>query len=646
MRKKSSLLLALLAVLALASCSNDMFVGETPPISEEPQEVMFPISFGSASKGTTRTDHVGADAANLLNKKFIVAGFKGTSSPATTEVYDDFIVNWKENTAGTTESNLADWEYVGITAEAPSSIAGKKQAIKYWDYTYSQYDFIAYSTGDRTPVTGKTYAQLSAGEVNVTAIDGANAKTAAYTLTGKADDLQNCYIADMVTAYKDGSDPNHKYQDVVQLVFRSLASKVRVALYETIPGYSVKNVKFYTDATTTIATGASSTSATLFATGSSDDNKFYTGGDCTVSFPTIGSSNYGNSDYNKAHIKFSGTSGETKANFGTINYTGAEEHEKTGTKFLGRTSSGASYAGTSPYYKVVMPNENGTVLELRIDYTLEAIDGTGEEINVYGATAFVPAIFAAWKSNYAYTYIFKISDNTNGWTSKVVDSGGNPVDPSGLYPITFDAVVIDSQDYTQSTITTVATPSITTYQKGHNVNYNEYDAGDIYVQVMDNSVTPAVLKKDLNTNGITYLMSRAATEAEVMDALNIQAAGSTADVVKGRNGLDLTKFTQTLPTKIPGEDGNDITVNPNTAAKFTATGNKYYAYVYKVSDNTDTYIRSYVELTAEPSDWADGVYFTDEACTSAAPTMFVAGSYYRQYTNLNTVYAVKVIKIK
>ena len=37
-----------------------------------------------------------------------------------------------------------------------------------------------------------------------------------------------------------------KYNQAVTLTFRNMAAKVRVALYETVPGYSIKNVKFYT----------------------------------------------------------------------------------------------------------------------------------------------------------------------------------------------------------------------------------------------------------------------------------------------------------------------------------------------------------------------------------------------------------------
>ena len=275
-----------------------------------------------------------------------------------------------------------------------------------------------------------------------------------------------------------------------------------------------------------------------------------------------------------------------------------------------------------------MPNEEGTVLELRIDYTLLSIDGSGEEIKVHGATAYVPAIYAAWKPNYAYTYIFKISDNTNGWTST------NSEDPAGLFPITFDAVVLDPIDATteQTTITTVATPSITTYQKGHlYTDGPEYEAGDedIFVQVM----IDGTLQGDLDTNGQLYTLSYVTgslkdidkvTEADVLSALCIQTSAADADPIVGRNELELTEATFAADfEEIPAMDGNNITINEGEAASFDATEGKY-AFVY----DTQTYSPLY--LSSAPTDFPTG-YYTDAACTTAATGEYDEdGTYYKQ----------------
>ncbi len=621
------------ALVALASCSDDNFVGNNSPTLGGENGNGGAIVFNSGTNGTTRANQIGADAANLLNKKFVVSGFKGDGTTMST-VFDNYIVEWKENTAGKTASNTSDWEYVGITAQAPSSITGN-QTIKYWDYSTSRYDFAAYSLGTNTSITEGT---PTSGQILVTSISpGSYAPS--YTLKGAAEDLAKCYISDMATVAKAN------YQNEVQLTFRSLGTKIRVGLYEAVRGYSVKDVKFYTDNTTTLATGASATSATLFMP--SGTVGFGSAGTYTVTFAS-----------NVAQVAFT-KDGEaaltTQKDFGALGYKAKERNETGGNIYLGRSSNDASYAGSG--YTTVLPNTAaGDVLELRVDYTLVSIDGSGEEIKIHGAKAFVPATYTVWKPNFAYTYIFKISDNTNGWTSTT------DTEPAGLYPITFDAIVTEAVDANneQTTITTVATPSITTYQKNHDTTKDEYSAatGAIYVQVMDNNVSPAVLKDDLASKGQLYTLSAAKTEAEVMDALNVQVS-STETTITGRNGLVLTKAESNATiTTIPGEDGNNITVAAGTAASFTPVAPtspatvKYYAYVYDATPAdpapTPTYFYSAESSTTKPTDWTTtGVWYKDQdGLNPVAEGDWIADKiFYKKYTNLNKVYGVKVIKV-
>ena len=633
---KKKFFFAAMALVALASCSDDNFVGENSPNLGGESGDGGAIVFSSTAKAITRADHVGADAASLLNKKFYVVAFKGNGSTTMDQTFDNYLVEWTENTAGKTQSNTSDWEYVGKTAPAWSGIKGNTQTIKYWDYSNDQYDFIAWSPGTATAVT----TTPTTGQVQITA-PTAGSYAPSYTLTGSRDDLAKCYIADLVTAYKADKTPiQPKYQEEVKFTFRNLACKVRMALYETVPGYSVKDVKFYTDDATAISTGASATNANLFTSGSEAYNKFYTAGTYTVSFTTIGASNLSATDYNKAHVAFAATGSDTKEDFGALNKVGREYQEADATNYLGRSLPNASYAGTAaPYYKTMLPNETGTVLELRVDYTLLATDGSGEEIKVHGAKAFVPLIYTQWKPNYAYTYIFKISDNTNGWTSTVTD------DPQGLFPITFDAIVVDAEEFQQNTITTVATPSITTYQKGHNpeidgsvIGIDEYDkdGGHIFVQVMKDGA----LATDLKTAGISKLYTLGGktsyTEADVLDALNIQASVS-GSVITGRNDVTLTTASiDNTITAIPGVNGNDISVVAGTAAEFTPAAGTY-AYVY----DTKTYGGQ--KYTAEPAGWPTG-YYTNATCTSAASSTFTTGTVYYKMQSFIASYVELTVK--
>lgn len=564
------------AILLMASCSEESYVGNKNLVNQETDKGA--IAFGAGSSAITRADLYGADAAAKLNSRFVVSGFKTSDGTNYSQVFDNYGVVWTVNTAGKTASNTSDWEYVGKT-KSPVSQA-TSQTVKYWDYSTTSYNFIAYSTGAATEVSETP----TAGQVQVTAINHATKGTNAFTLTGAPNDLAGCYIADMVTVGKAN------YDKEVQLTFHSIASKVRIGLYETIPGYSVTNVKFYQAHPTTLGNGSGTTPYLIGSfTGSNSLVVSYNG--------------------STAHVTPSGNTPANYASFGSFPSTA-----------IGTTSAGTTFAGTSPYYQSMMPNAVTGALELAVDYTLESDDGSHELINIYGATARVPAAYTKWLPNYAYTYIFKISDNTNGWTSTSI------TDPAGLYPITFDAVVLDEVESTkeQTTITTVAMPCITTYQKGH-----VYTAGPEYAASNDNPIFVQVmvdgnLKGDLGTNGQLYTLSAAGkSEADVLNTLSIQTA-SDANTITGRNGLTLTKAeSDATITAIPGVDGNNITVTAGQAASFAATAGNY-AYVY----DTEKWDGIAVTLSEEPTGWPTG-YFTDKACNIAATT-YADGTYYQK----------------
>ena len=626
----------------LASCANEEYIGDTSPNATLEQTGDGSIQFSSNLPNMTRAgEFKGATAAEKLGGMFVVEGTKGseqTNSPSKDVVFDNYLVGYTANTAGTAKSNTHNWEYVGleagITGKLNSTTWGnlhngatdaKAQSIKYWDYSVDQYDFIAWSTGtcEAIPVPDPAAAPAS-GKIQVTRINtGSTLKTNGFKMTASsADDLLQCYYTDIITAKKDngaGTD----YGKPVTLTFRNMAAKVRVALYETVPGYSVKEVKFYSaeaanpTAPADLGSGTTTTATLFTPTGAA--NQMPQSGTVTVMYPRIGSDVRDDTprpvDYNKASVTV--TAGSTKSStqaFGelTNQYRDSEGNEPTGTKvFLGKSLPAATFAGdaTKNFYTAVIPNTDGKPLTLRVDYTLVSTDGSREEIKVYGAKAVVPANYTVWLPNYAYTYIFKISDNSNGWTSQT------GTDPSGLFPITFDAVVTNFVDTNaeQTTVTTVATPSITTYQQGHTKATNEYsksqiagassEVKDLYVQVMNNSGATPTLVTDLNdTNkSLLYLVSKDnASEAEVMDALKNRTNNyGDADAV-GRNGItltnDATNISNTETRIVNGVDDQPITkiagvdIAAGQVAKINIdalTENKTYAYVYATTVPSD-----------------------------------------------------------
>lgn len=555
------------SALALAGCSSDDFLGDGSGNGLENANSM--IMFGGETGKILRANSEGGVAAELLGNNFVVVGFKGSKTDAANNenyAFDHYNVNYVDGTANTTESNTKNWEYVNqdmkVKGAAGSLAQGgaKQQTIKYWDHSCLSYDFIAFSMGKGYTDAGvTTYA-------TPTAVDKANLATAAYTLKGDVNTLGECYISDMKTV----KEPNYN-KTAVAMSFRHLTSKVRIALYETVPGYVISDVKFYDVA----ENGTPSENGTLFGT-------FNNKGTLTVYFPTTGTANEGNSDHNKAHVSFEAATTDgivSKKEFGTVNYNNQVEGEileKTG--YLSQTAATPSYCGDAKeYYQTVLPAEgNSQPANLRIDYKLTATDGTNEVINVTGATATVPAKYTEWKSGYAYTYIFKISQNTNGSTG-----GGS----TGLTAISFDAVVIDDEkNGLQETITTVSDPSITTYGfKDGKVTTtgNEYVAGtDIYATVhvpANGTETTATTAAPWKLYTVTIETGAAQTinEASVANAIakGTPDAAAKTWTVTDANGKKMivtaaADGVATTVDSVPTEDGHDLKVN---ALKWTGT---------------------------------------------------------------------------
>lgn len=441
-----------------------------------------------------------------------------------------------------------------------------QQTIKYWDHSCESYDFIAFSMGKKDAAS--KYA-------TPTHVDKDNLATAAYTLSGNVNTLSECYISDMKTV----TEPN--YNDAsVSMSFRHLASKVRMALFETVPGYVISDVKFYTDPTSTTTDNPEGSLI----------GKFNNSGTLTVYFPTTGTDHAAEKDYNKAHVKFtaSTTAGETgvldSKGFGAVNYNNqAEGTINAGSTYLSQNAATPSYYGAG--YQNVLPSEGeASAITLRIDYKLTSVDGSKETINVTGATATVPAQYTEWKSGYAYTYIFKISQDTNGST------GGTGTKP-GLTAISFDAVVVDDEaNGLQETITTVSDNSFTTYGYKDNkvtTNGNEYVNGtDIYATVYSAGATVAPQK--LYTVTLEDGATQTINEASVANAL-VKGTNDTAkktwtvtDYADKKMVVTETTGVASEVTSVPAGSGYTLKVN---ALKWTGVvtdpaKETYYAVEY------------------------------------------------------------------
>ena len=570
--------IAAASALALASCSSDDFLGEIQ--GNEQNGATSAINFGGDTGKITRATTKGNAAAELLENNFVVVGFKGSNEDAANNenyAFDHYNVNFKDGSEFSTESNRAGWEYVNQDmkvkgTEPAASLAqsgATQQTIKYWDHSCKSYDFIAFSMGKGA---ASKYA-------TPTHVDKAHLATAAYTLSGNVNTLSECYISDMKTV----TEPNYN-KTSVSMSFRHLASKVRMALFEIVPGYVISDVKFYTDATSTTT---DNTEGTLIG-------KFNNSGTLTVFFPTTGTKHAAEKDYNKAHVRFtkSTTAGETgvldSKKFGAVNYNNqAEGTISAGTTYLSQNAADPSYCGAG--YQNVLPSEGAaSAITLRIDYKLTSVDGSKETINVKGATATVPAEYTEWKSGYAYTYIFKISQDTNGSTG-----GTTP----GLTAISFDAVVVDDEaNGLQETITTVSDNSFTTYGYKDNkvtTNGNEYVNGTdiyatVYVPAAGETAAKTVAPQKLYTVTLESGATQTINEASVANALEkgtndtAKKTWTVTDNLGKKMVVTETAGVATTVNSVPAGPGYTINVN---ALKWTGVATDpdtetYYAVEY------------------------------------------------------------------
>ena len=227
--KKSLVMVLALAGTVLVSCTQSEYVGEAVQTSKNEA-----ITFGGSTGKMVRAEKGGLDAAKLLNKEMLVFGSKGDGTDYST-VFNSYIVRYDDSKSGNDEYNNG-WYYVGETAKDGTT----SQNIKYWDYSTTDYRFVAGS-----PVSAFTYKLGSTGDIAKATVTGLGGHIARNT--GTANTWAPVYIADPKVVAK--SD----YNSSVKFTFRTMQSKVRVGIYETIPGYSISSIKFYK---TTPATAA------------------------------------------------------------------------------------------------------------------------------------------------------------------------------------------------------------------------------------------------------------------------------------------------------------------------------------------------------------------------------------------------------
>ena len=537
------------SALALASCSSDDFLGENPG---NVQNATTAINFGGEAGKITRVTSNEGSTEKMLDGQFKVYGVKKKQDNIE-HVFPNYYV-W-DVAAKNTTSNTNGWEYVGKEGDADLGTGkitlDKDQTIKYWDYSASEYHFVAGSPIDKfnlNPSPGQdiTSANITglAGHIEANDAEG----------TGTVLETYPVYVAAPVKVENTG------YQKPVQFNFYRQQAMVRVGIYETIPGYSITKINFY-DAESTV-----STKTNIILTSATAD--YFVGGS-----NINGTVNY---DWTSATPSYTLTYTDASLKKSKNWYAGKlDVLATTSTEAVAKLYGTDKDMSTAGYFTVLPTQaENASPILIKCDYTLTSDDGSGETIEVTGATAAIPKAYSKWDVNTRYTYLFKISDNTNGYT------GDDPT-KAGLFPITFDAVVAKVEDKTQGTTTIVKTPSITTYQDGSVTDKGiEYKPGkEIKVTVTNADGTEPTLNSTDNTAVgyvAVYKLSKERTEAD-LQLDKVTKAEFTSD----------KKQDVTLAT-----DNNSFTFTPNeagfyaiqylTTAEATDPTPTPAAYTYKV----------------------------------------------------------------
>ena len=534
------------SVLALASCSSDDFLGEN---SGNGQNASSAINFGGDAGKITRATSNTGDYVKMLDGQFKIYGVKKMSETQFVTVFKDYSV-WNA-AANTTTSNTNGWEYVGAKGATNLGTGNisldKDQTIKFWDYSASEYRFVAGS-----PISAFTYnvpVTDESKEIKSATITGLAGHINANE-SGQAITTNPVYIADPKVVNKAD------YQKPVQFSFKRQQAMVRVGLYETIPGYSITEINFYK------ADGSKAEAVNNIILTSGTKNYFVGGSDVkgTITYDWTGATPSYTYTYDKTNLTQS-------QNWCAGKFEPHNALATVSTAAVAELYGKDNDMSTNGYFTVI-PTPSATTaapILIKCDYTLTSDDHSGETIKVTGATAAIPAAFSKWEANTRYTYLFKISQNTNGYT-------GDDPNKAGLYPITFDAAVKESTDAMQGTVTTVSTPSITTYQESSVSETSvEYKTKAIYATAANDNGE----EYTLTTNGTAvgnvqvYKLSKERNEAELQVSAIVNAE------IKDENK------TQTTVPSTETTVGN-VTLAANKYLSFTPDAAGFYAIQYLV----------------------------------------------------------------
>lgn len=565
-------------ILTLAGCSSEEYIGD--PSLHEANDTP-PIQFDGGTEVITRATSNTGTAPHKLDYQFKLYGVKSGATAETNmqNVFINYSVWYDDNTANTTTSNSSNWEYVGDIGTHGTVTLTSDQTIKFWDYSAADYRFVAGS-----PVSAFTYNVTSTTEPTV------KHTIATASVTGLAGHINAHPIIDESTkplatnpvyVAKPKKILPAQYREPVIFQFVRQQAQVRVGIYETIPGYIISDIHFYTQVYN------ADTQESSWSTTRESGNSVVLAS-TTPGYFAGGSSVSGTISYDWDNLTFTyayGTGVTTAQNWygGVFKALGTQPAVKaitsTDAGLFGISNddnvTGADADMAANGFFTVLPTPTDTdpaPILIKCDYTLKSVeDDSNETIEVKGATAAIPAAFCKWAPNTMYTYLFKISDNTNGSTGQ---------NKTGLYPITFAAV--ESDGGSMGTTTVVSAPSITTYQDGSvTATGIKYVANKTIYATVAAGETGQLLpikSSDQYSAKVFYLgnTGTGGSLAEAPTEADLQVTAPTGEIQASLGTDAVTLGTATLPAS--DEHGSYYLT-------FTPANAGYYAIRYQMSED-------------------------------------------------------------
>ena len=183
------------SALALASCSSDSLV------SDSPANTQAPIAFNAGQKNITRAPFEDSF------KNFRVWAYKyktdeSTNTEISAKVMDNYQESYKKD-----DANKTVWYYEGINS----------QLLHYWDYSYANTNFYAYAPYNEDVKFDADNKQI---KVPASVNKAGFKKESEFVYAGKS-------------VVKDN------YNKPVELAFKRLGARVNLKFYTDIKGYKV-----------------------------------------------------------------------------------------------------------------------------------------------------------------------------------------------------------------------------------------------------------------------------------------------------------------------------------------------------------------------------------------------------------------------